>query len=195
MHRLVQVVAVVGALLISRPFMAEALPANAAPCQATVDTWRLAQSADRPAATATQAPSAETGQEAPSITGDGTPATVIDDREVEGILGKSVRSSAGEDMGKIIDVIVKRDGQVRAAVIDFGGFLGVGSRKIAVDWGALSFPPNGAVDHVFLNLTRDQVRLAPEYRPGEPVVVLGAASPEQTKPENPPQPENTLPEK
>jgi PRC-barrel domain len=195
MHRVVQLVALVGAVLISRPFMAEALPANAAPCQATVDTWRLAQSADRPAATATQAPSAETGQEAPSITGDGTPATVIDDREVEGILGKSVRSSAGEDMGKIIDVIVKRDGQVRAAVIDFGGFLGVGSRKIAVDWGALSFPPNGAVDHVILNLTRDQVRLAPEYRPGEPVVVLGAASPEQTKPENPPQPENTLPEK
>ncbi|HEY9451255.1 MAG TPA: PRC-barrel domain-containing protein [Bradyrhizobium sp.] len=196
MHRRVQVVAVVGAVLISRPFMAEALPANAAPCQATVDTWRLAQSsADQPAATAPQAPSTETGQEAPSITGDGTPATVIDDREVEGILGKSVRSSAGEDMGKIIDVIVKRDGQVRAAVIDFGGFLGVGSRKIAVDWGALSFPPNGAVDHVILNLTRDQVRLAPEYRPGEPVVVLGAASPEQIKPENPPQPENTPPEK
>ena len=43
-------------------------------------------------------------------------------------------------MGQIIDVIVKRDGQVRAAVIDFGGFLGVGSRKIAVDWSALSFP-------------------------------------------------------
>ena len=196
MHRRVQVVAVVGAVLISRPFMAEALPANAAPCQATVDTWRLAQSsAGQPAATAPQAPSTETGQEAPSITGDGTPATVIDDREVEGILGKSVRSSAGEDMGKIIDVIVKRDGQVRAAVIDFGGFLGVGSRKIAVDWGALSFPPNGAVDHVILNLTRDQVRLAPEYRPGEPVVVLGAASPEQIKPENPPQPENIPPEK
>jgi PRC-barrel domain len=194
MHRLVQVVAVIGAVLIARPFMAEALPANAAPCQATVDTWRLAQSADQPA-TAPQAPSTETGQEAPSITGDGTPATVIDDREVEGILGKSVRSSAGEDMGKIIDVIVKRDGQVRAAVIDFGGFLGVGSRKIAVDWGALSFPPNGAVDHVILNLTRDQVRLAPEYRPGEPVVVLGAASPEQIKPENPPQPENIPPEK
>jgi hypothetical protein len=193
-HRLMQVVAVLGAALISRPFMAEALPANAAPCQATVDTWRLAQSAD-PAATAPQTPSTDAGQEAPSITGDGTPATVIDDREVEGILGKSVRSSAGEDMGKIIDVIVKRDGQVRAAVIDFGGFLGVGSRKIAVDWGALSFPPDGAVDHVILNLTRDQVRLAPEYRPGEPLVVLGAVNPEQIKPENRPQPENIPPEK
>jgi hypothetical protein len=64
-----------------------------------------------------------------------------------------------------------------------------------VDWGALSFPPDGAVDHVILNLTRDQVRLAPEYRPGEPLVVLGAVNPEQIKPENRPQPENIPPEK
>ena len=195
MRRIAQAIAIAGTVFISGPVAPEALPANAAPCQATADTWRLAESADQPATTPPQGPSDGIGQEAPSITGDGTPATVIDDREVEGILGKSVRSSAGEDMGKIIDVIVKRDGQVRAAVIDFGGFLGVGSRKIAVDWGALSFPPSGAVDHVILNLTRDQVRLAPEYRSGEPVVVLGSASPDQSKPENPSQPENTAPEK
>jgi hypothetical protein len=196
MHRLVKVIAMVGAVLLFRPtVVVEALPASATPYQAAADPWRLAESADQSAATAPQASPTAPEREAPSITGDGTPATVIDDREVEGILGKSVRSTAGEDMGKIIDVIVKRDGQVRAAVIDFGGFLGVGSRKIAVDWGALSFPPSGAVDHVILNLTRDQVRLAPEYRPNEPVVVLGAASPEQPKPENQPQPENIPPEK
>jgi hypothetical protein len=93
-------------------------------------------------------------------------------------------------MGQIIDVIVKRDGQVRAAVIDFGGFLGVGSRKIAVEWSALSFPPSGKLDHVILDLTRDQVRLAPEYRPGEPLVVLGSAGAVQPGPDNPPKPEN-----
>src|SRR6266849_2785320 len=37
------------------------------------------------------------------------------------------------------DVLVDRSGIVRAAVIDFGGFLGVGSRKIVVDWNALHF--------------------------------------------------------
>ncbi len=42
-------------------------------------------------------------------------------------------------MGHIVDVIVDRAGAVRAAVIDFGGFLGVGSRKIVVDWSALHF--------------------------------------------------------
>ena len=34
----------------------------------------------------------KTEPEAPAVTEDGTPATVIDDREVEGVLGKSVRS-------------------------------------------------------------------------------------------------------
>ena len=114
-----------------------ALPATPALTSAAAERWHLSQSADQPPAAA---PAGDVEQEAPAITEDGTPATVIDDREVEGILGKSVRSNAGEDMGQIIDVIVKRNGQVRAAVIDFGGFLGVGSRKIAVDWSALSFP-------------------------------------------------------
>jgi hypothetical protein len=64
---------------------------------------------------------------------------------------------------------------VRAAIIDFGGFLGVGSRKIAVDWGALHFPPPGKPGaRIALDLNRDQVNAAPEYQEGKPVVVLGA---------------------
>jgi len=54
--------------------------------------------------------------------------------EATSILGKSVKGAAGEDMGRVVDILVDADGQPRAAVIDFGGFLGVGSRKIAVDW-------------------------------------------------------------
>ncbi len=69
--------------------------------------------------------------------------TVLNKHEVEGILGREVRSAADEDMGRIVDVLVDRAGQVRAAIIDFGGFLGVGSRKIAVDWNALHFPEPG----------------------------------------------------
>ena len=103
----------------------------------------------------------------------GTPATVLDDQQVTAILGKSVRGREGEDMGRIVDVIVNRSGQVRAAVIDFGGFLGVGSRKIAVDWSALRFEATGKPDRITVDLTRNSVRLAPEYKEGTPVVVLG----------------------
>ena len=65
--------------------------------------------------------------------------TIIGATDAHGVLGRDVRSPADEDMGRIVDVIVDRTGTVRAAVIDFGGFLGVGSRKIVVDWNALHF--------------------------------------------------------
>lgn len=102
--------------------------------------------------------------------------TVIGARDAHGILGREVRSAANEDMGRVVDVIVDRDGTVRAAVIDFGGFLGVGSRKIVVDWKAMRF---GAVankkDSITLELTKAQVAAAPEYKEDAPVIVLGAA--------------------
>jgi len=102
--------------------------------------------------------------------------TVIGAKDAHGVLGRDVRSPAEEDMGRIVDVIVDRSGQVRAAVIDFGGFLGVGSRKIVVDWNALHF---GRIanksDSITLELTRDQVTAAPEYKEDTPIVVLGAS--------------------
>jgi PRC-barrel domain len=100
------------------------------------------------------------------------PAIVLDTRSVEGILGKEVRSAADENMGRIIDVVVDRTAQPRAAVIDFGGFLGVGSRKIAVDWGLLHFDAgNDGKSRISVELTSDQVRSAPDYKPGKPVVI------------------------
>jgi PRC-barrel domain len=102
--------------------------------------------------------------------------TIIGAREAHGVLGREVRGPANEDMGRIVDVIVDRSGMVRAAVIDFGGFLGVGSRKIVVDWNALHF---GGVadkgDSITLDLTKEQVTAAPEYKEDTPIVVLGAS--------------------
>lgn len=111
----------------------------------------------------------------PNPPGVAPPVVILKSHELEGILGKQVVSATGENMGRIVDVVVDRVGQVRAAVIDFGGFLGVGSRKIAVDWNALRFPPPGdKAGRVTLEFTRDQVKAAPEYQAGKPVVVLGA---------------------
>lgn len=104
---------------------------------------------------------------------EGTPATVVDAQQLESILGKNVISPAGEDMGRIVDIVVDRSGQVRAAIIDFGGFLGVGTRKIAVDWRLIRFPSDGKMDNVMVDLTSNQLRVSPVFKAGEPVVVIG----------------------
>ena len=120
---------------------------------------------------------ATTGTAAETVRAGGdVAATVLDQQDVQGILGRQVLSSAGQDMGRVIDIVVDRNGQVRAAVIDFGGFLGVGNRKVAIDWNALHFAPTGSkYDRITLDLTREQVSAAPEYKDGRPLVVLGAA--------------------
>jgi hypothetical protein len=84
---------------------------------------------------------------------------------VVGILGKKVRDPAGEDMGMVVDVLIDGDGRPVAAVIDFGGFLGVGTRKIAVDWRLLRFTPADPDAPVLLSLGRAEVQAAPEYKP------------------------------
>ena len=102
--------------------------------------------------------------------------TVLDSQEVQGILGREIRSTADENMGRIVDVLVDGSGTVRAAIIDFGGFLGVGSRKIAVAWTALHFVPAAEKRYgIVLELTRDQVKPAPEYKEGKPILVLVAS--------------------
>ncbi len=102
------------------------------------------------------------------------PVIVFDTSEAGGVLGRPVRSAANESMGRIIDIIVDRTGVPRAAVIDFGGFLGVGSRKIAVDWSAIRFALKDERNSITVEFTRDQVKAAPEYQEGKPVTVLGA---------------------
>lgn len=118
----------------------------------------------------------------PKATPAETPAMVLNGQQVESILGKKVRSTAGDDMGRIIDIIADKTGQVRAAIVDFGGFLGVGNRQIAVDWKAIRFPSEGKTDAVIVDLSKDQLRVAPIYKPGEQIVVLGQ------QPASPPQP-------
>jgi len=137
--------------------------------------------ADDPAPSLPAAPAQQPASQAPASAPREPPApppsiTVIEADDAHGILGRDVRSPSNEGMGRIVDVIVDRGGVPRGAVIDFGGFLGVGSRKIVVDWSALRFwNVTNKSESITLDLTRDQVKAAPEYKEDQPIIVLGAA--------------------
>lgn len=55
------------------------------------------------------------------------------------LIGTRVVSANNESIGDINDVIVDRNGQVIAAVVGVGGFLGIGEKDVAVPFNSLEF--------------------------------------------------------
>jgi hypothetical protein len=89
------------------------------------------------------------------------------------ILGVQVSQPDGKTVGRLVDVLIDAAGTPEAAVIDFGGFMGVGARKVAVHWSTLHFAPGDAKHPITLDLTPDQIKTAPEYKdPTKPVPVV-----------------------
>lgn len=100
-----------------------------------------------------------------------TPAGGVVDAQVKqmpvsvmSILGKRVQGAEGEDLGRVVDVLADASGRVRVAIVDFGGFLGVGDRRIAVDWPLLRFNPDERDPSLLLSVTREKLKETPEYK-------------------------------
>ncbi|MCS6760044.1 MAG: PRC-barrel domain-containing protein [Candidatus Devosia euplotis] len=56
------------------------------------------------------------------------------------LIGQPVYSSSGDDVeeiGNVSDLTFNEDGQIVAAVIGVGGFLGIGEKSVAVDFSTL----------------------------------------------------------
>jgi len=92
--------------------------------------------------------------------------------KLHSVLGVQVRTKTEETIGRIIDLLADRDGNVLAAVIEFGGFLGIGMRRIAVDWSSLRIEATEKSSVATLEASRDELRLAPEYKSGQPLVIF-----------------------
>lgn len=119
-----------------------------------------------------------------------TPVEKVAPESAMSIMGVTVQGPAGKDIGRLTDVLIGQDGKPVAAVIDFGGFLGVGNRKVAVDWKTLKFSPGDKNHPIMLEMAPDQVRAAPDYKDQQPAPVVKpdlvkteAAKPETAKSE------------
>ena len=92
------------------------------------------------------------------------------------VLGRDVKGPSGEVVAQVVNVLVDGSGRPLAAVLDYGGFMGVGKRRIAVAWRALTFVPGSTPGSaggsaITLSLSRDQLKGVPDHKDGEPVVV------------------------
>src|SRR5438045_722941 len=98
-------------------------------------------------------------------------------KNVRSVLGIEVRSSHEKNIGRIIDLLTDPSRGVVAAVVEFGGFLGIGTRKIAVAWSDLRFETESKQLVATLDIPRDQLRAAPDYKPDKPAHVTKVTRP------------------
>lgn len=81
---------------------------------------------------------------------------------VEKIIGSKVINVKGETLGKIEDLVVDIDtGRIVYAVLDSGGFLGIGSKLFPVPWESLAALPSEGI--FFLNQSKEQMEKAPAF--------------------------------
>jgi sporulation protein YlmC with PRC-barrel domain len=78
------------------------------------------------------------------------------------IQGDRVRNSAGDDLGKIEDIMIDVSrGRIAYAVLSFGGFLGMGNKLFAIPWEALSL--NQRDNFFVLNVSKERLEKAPGF--------------------------------
>jgi hypothetical protein len=78
------------------------------------------------------------------------------------IVGKTVVSQDGEEIGEIDEVLTDPNTQQQVAVIDVGGFLGIGEKSVAVALDELQLSDDGRVRS---DLTRETLQSQPEHDP------------------------------
>ncbi len=80
--------------------------------------------------------------------------------------GTSVFNAGGDKLGSIDDLVIdKRSGQVRYAVLEFGGFLGMGTDRYPLPWNMLKYDTEK--DGYVVPIEKSTLDDAPHYADGD----------------------------
>jgi sporulation protein YlmC with PRC-barrel domain len=99
------------------------------------------------------------------------------------LIGETVYSGQGEEaeeIGQISDLVVGEQGEISAAVIGVGGFLGIGERDVAIDFEQLHFTQDQDGElRIVADMTREQLEQAQAFEDSEQTQLYGELSDEQ----------------
>jgi hypothetical protein len=77
------------------------------------------------------------------------------------IVGKDVYGADNRNMGEVEDVVMGANGQVESVLVDVGGFLGLGARRVAIPISQIQL---GQGDRLTTTMTEAQAKELPEYK-------------------------------
>jgi hypothetical protein len=76
---------------------------------------------------------------------------------------QNVYDPADQKIGKIVDLVIKRDGGMPAAIVSVGGILGIATKYVAVPFTALQAVPAERRLHLVLDTNKKALRNAPAF--------------------------------
>ncbi|GEP02717.1 PRC-barrel domain-containing protein [Methylobacterium oxalidis] len=102
-----------------------------------------------------------------TLTGDLRPTFVAQapsDMVASKLVGLTIQNASNETIGEIADVVLDEGARVKSWIVGVGGFLGIGTKYVAVDPSAMRLVrAEGNKLKATINTDKDQLRAAPEY--------------------------------
>ena len=78
------------------------------------------------------------------------------------MIGADVRGPSGDNIGEVKDLAVGPDNKVKKAIVQVGGFLGMGAKNVAVDIAELK--PQGRKKGFSVAMTEQELKSLPHYK-------------------------------
>lgn len=80
------------------------------------------------------------------------------------LTGADVRDASDASIAEVQDLVLTADGQVTDVVLDVGGFLGIGAKRVAIPMDQLTVAQaEGGAVRLWVNMTKEQLEALPEY--------------------------------
>jgi sporulation protein YlmC with PRC-barrel domain len=89
------------------------------------------------------------------------------DMAASSLIGTKVRNANKESIGKISDIYLDKDAKVTDVVISVGGFLGVGSKDVAVKWSDITIGQEDNSVVLTTSLTKEALMALTDYTTAE----------------------------
>jgi sporulation protein YlmC with PRC-barrel domain len=100
---------------------------------------------------------------APAIAAADIMTAVPTGKTIQDYYNQSVYDPSNNKIGNIDDVLVSDRGQIEAFMVGVGGFLGAGSKDVAVPFGAVHAQMKDGSWYLTIEATKDQLRAAPGF--------------------------------
>lgn len=102
----------------------------------------------------------------PAFEREGYMTADYDSLTAEQLQGASVYDAEDQNVGEVGQLLLSDDGKIEQAVVDVGGFLGMGEHQVALDYEEMQVMTNS--DHsevrVYIDQTREALEQRPEYQ-------------------------------